>query len=257
MKRKSFAAFVVFLVSLFPIFAWAQVGEDYNIEVEGRYWQPKLDSTVKVVQNNIGLDVKLVDDLGIGERKDFAEGRFQVKFAKKHKFNLSYIPLKWDASKTLTKIVEFAGKTYTVGADVQSRLDLKLLKVGYEYDFLTGKNGFLGGTFDVLVADASVELKAPALSLAAEEKETLPIPMIGLKGRVYPVKWVNFTGSLSGLPLGSYGYVLDAEASLNFNPVKYVGISAGYRYFETKIEYNDNSLDFKLDGPFLTLNVRF
>jgi hypothetical protein len=81
--------------------------------------------------------------------------------------------------------------------------------------------------------------------------------MIGLIGRVYPIKWVNLTAKASGLPLGSYGYVFDGEASLNINPIKYLGISGGYRYFVISVKYNDNSLDYRLDGPFVGLTLRF
>lgn len=220
-------------------------------------WNVKLDSTVRVVQNGIGSDVKLVDDLGFDEKKDFFQGRLQVKFLKKHKFNLEYIPLKWDADKVITKTIEFSGQTYTVGTRVQSSLDLKFLKGGYEYDFLVGNFGFLGGTIDVLVANASVQLKAPDLAIDQKEDKTVPIPMIGLIGRIYPIKWVNLTAKASGLPLGGYGYVFDGEVCLNINPVKYLGISGGYRYFLTNVKYNDNSLDYRLDGPFVALAFRF
>jgi hypothetical protein len=245
------------LAFLWPVFSWAQVGEDYTVELEGRMWNVKLDSTVKVVENGIGTDVKLVDDLGFDERKNSFEGRLQVKFAKAHKFNLEYIPLKWDADKVLTKTIEFSGQTYPLGTRIQSSADLKLFKGGYEYDFLVGSLGFLGGILDVLVGNVNTQVKAQALAIDQKEDKTLPIPMIGLIGRVYPIRWVNLTAKASGISLGSYGYAVDAEASLNINPIKYIGIAGGYRYFETNLKYDNNSLNLKLDGPFVALNLRF
>jgi len=88
------------LVLFCPAFSWAQFdlwnAEDYNIEFEGRYWKPKLDSTVKIVDNNIGTSFNLVDDLGFDEKKAFGEARLQIKFFDRNKFNFSYLPLKWD-----------------------------------------------------------------------------------------------------------------------------------------------------------------
>jgi hypothetical protein len=81
--------------------------------------------------------------------------------------------------------------------------------------------------------------------------------MIGLIGRIYPIQWIHLTGKVSGIPLGSNGYVIDAEASLNINPVKYIGISGGYRYLQTNLKYDNSFLDFKLNGPFVALDLRF
>jgi hypothetical protein len=81
--------------------------------------------------------------------------------------------------------------------------------------------------------------------------------MIGLIGRVIPVKWLNATAKVSGLPMGGYGYILDGEASIEINPVKYLGISGGYRYLRAQGKYKDNSADYKLDGPFAALKIRF
>jgi len=256
MKKGGCVALLLALVLVWPVLSWSQVGEDYNIEIEGRYWMPKLDSTVKVVENLLGNEIKLVDDLGFDDRKNFAEGRFQIKFFKKHKFNLSYLPMKWEAEKTITRTIEFSGTTYTAGTPVQSKLDLNFYKIGYEYDFLAGKAGFLGAGIDVLVANVSVELKAPGF-VDQKEDRTIPIPMIGLIGRLYPFRWANLTAKISGIPLGQYGNIIDAEGSLNINPIKYVGISGGYRYFGVDVKYNDNSFDFKLNGPFVALNIRF
>jgi len=257
MKKITCGIFLLSLFFLSPVLSWAQVGEDYTIEIEGRYWMPKLDSTIKVVENSLGSDINVVNDLGFDEGKNFGEGRLQVKFSGKHKFNFSFIPLNWEGDKNITSNIEFGGQIFPVGTNVQSKAKLDLYRAGYEYDFLLGKAGFLGGTIDVLVAKVDVELKAPALAISEKEDRTIAIPMIGLIGRVYPIQWVNLTGKVSGMPLGSYGYVVDAEASLNINPVKYVGISGGYRYLQANLKYENNLSDFRLNGPFVALNVRF
>jgi hypothetical protein len=78
-----------------PALSWAEFdlgnAEDYNFELEGRYWKPKLDSTIKIVDNGIGTDLKLVDDLGFDKEKGFGEARLQVKFPNRNKLNFSYL----------------------------------------------------------------------------------------------------------------------------------------------------------------------
>jgi hypothetical protein len=261
MERIKVILGLLVLVFIWPAFSWAKSdlwnAEDYNLELEGRYWKPKLDSTIKIVENNIGTDVNLVEDLGFDEKKGFGEARLQVKFFSRNKLNFSYLPLKWDADKVLTQTIQFNGQTYSAGTRVQSELDMKLFKAGYEFDFIAGKHGFLGATFDVMVAATHVELKAPSLTTDEKHDATVPIPMIGLAGRVSPIPWVSLTAKVSGLPMGGYGYVFDAEGSLDINPIKYVTISGGYRFLKAKAEINDNSANYKLDGPFAALKIRF
>jgi hypothetical protein len=253
MERMKIILGVVVLVFIFPAFSWAQFdlwnAEGYNIELEGRYWYPKLDSTVKIVDNNIGTSINLVNDLGFNEQQGFGEARLQIKFFDRNKFNFSCLPMKWEADQVLTQAIQFNGQTYTAGTQVQSRLDMKLFKAGYEFDFIAGNYGFLGATFDVMVADTQIQLKAPTLAIDETHNATVPIPMIGISGRLNFLKWMGLTARVSGLPAGGYGYVLDAEGSLDINPVKYVGISGGYRFFQAKATYQDNKADYKLDGP--------
>ena len=249
------------LIFLWPAFSWGQFdlwnAEDYNIELEGRYWKPKLDATVKIVDNNRGSDVNLVNDLGFDERKDFGEARLQIKFLGRHKFNFSYLPLKWDGDQFLIRAIQFNGQTFSVGSRVQSQLDIKLFKGGYEYDLIVGKYGFFGATFDVLVANNHFEVKAPALAIDVKHDATVPIPMIGLIARLNILKWLGLTAKVSGLPMGGYGYALDAAGSLDINPIKFVGISGGYRFLRVQAAYQDNSADYQLDGPFVALKIRF
>lgn len=261
MERMKVILGALVLVFLCPASSWAQFdlwnAENYNIELEGRYWKPKLDSTVKIVDNNIGTSINLVNDLGFEEKKAFGEARLQIKFFDRNKFNFSYLPLKWNGDQVLTQTIQFNGATYSVGTQVQSQLDMKLFKADYEFDFIAGRYGFLGATFDVMVADTHIELKAPAQAIDEQHNATVPIPMIGISGRLNFVKWMGLTARVSGLPAGGYGYVVDAEGSLDINPVKYVGISGGYRYFRAQATYQDNKADYKLDGPFVALKIRF
>jgi hypothetical protein len=254
-------ASVVALLFLCPAISWAEFdlfnAEDYSVEFEGRYWQPKLSGTVNIVDNSIGSDINPVNDLGFDERKGFGEGRFQIKFLEQNKFNFSYTSLKWTAEKTMTKTIYFNGLTYPAGTRVDSRLETKMAKGGYEYDVLVGKNGFLGVTADVNFFDVSMELNAPALAQDETAHQTPVFPTLGLNSRWVIVKWVSLTGKVSGLPMGSNGYFVDAEASLDINPIKYVGISVGYRYLKAHLNWRDDHSNLTLDGPYAAFKIRF
>jgi hypothetical protein len=257
MGRKRNFAWIFCFILLWPCISWAQETEKYNILLEGRYWYPKLNSTVKIVENQIGTDINLVDDLGFDAEKGFGEGRLQVKVWQYHKFNLSYLPMKWEGDKVISRNIQFSGQTYPTGTKVQSEMDIKMFKGGYEYEFFGGWLGFFAATLDVLVADAGIRLKAPGPGLDQKEHRTVAIPMIGLNSRQHLGKYLDLTAKISGLPAGQYGYIYDLDGSLDINPFQYVGISLGYRFMGVKAKYEDNLVQIQLKGPFASINIRF
>jgi hypothetical protein len=261
MRKMRFAMMVGALFLLWPAFSWAEFdlfnAEDYSVELEGRYWKPRMSGTVTMVDNGIGSDINPVDDLGMDETKGFGEVRLQVKFLEKNKFNFSYLPLKWTADKTLTKTIYFNGLTYPAGTLVDSSLEAKTFKGGFEYDFLVGKHGFLGVTADVLFSKLSMGMNARSLGISETAEENLILPLLGVNSRLVIVKWVSLTAKVSGLPMGEHGYFLDGEASLDINPIKYLGISFGYRYLKAHLSYRDDKSNLTLDGPFAAVKLRF
>jgi hypothetical protein len=261
MKKMRFVVMVGTLFLLWPAFSWAEFdlfnAEDYSVEFEGRYWKPKMSGTVTLSDNGIGAAINPVDDLGMDESKGFGEARLQVKFLEKNKFNFSYLPLKWTATKNVSKTIYFNGLTYPAGTQVESRLEARTFRGGYEYDFLVGEHGFLGVTADVLFSDTSMELKAASLGIDETARENLILPLLGLNSRLVIVKWVSVTAKVSGMYMGGYGHFLDGEASLDLNPIKYLGISIGYRYLKSHLNYRDDSSNLTLDGPFASVKLRF
>ena len=124
MRVNQKAIWIVGSFLLLPCLSWAQETEKYNILLEGRYWYPKLNSTVKIVENQIGTDINLVDDLGFDAEKGFGEGRLQIKVLQYHKFNFSYLPMKWEGDKIISQNIQFSGQTYPAGTRVQSEGNL-------------------------------------------------------------------------------------------------------------------------------------
>ena len=250
---KKNAGLVLFLLFLVPAVAASQ---DYTLEIEGRYWRPQLNSVVDMFDDVIKSRVDLVKDLGFDEKKDAGEVRLQVRFSEKHKVNFSYLPLEWNADAILQGTSQFDGQTYTFGTRVQSHLGLKFIKLGYEWDFLAGKTGFLGATFDLLVLDLHMRIKEPEFSMEQNYDITFPAPLLGMTGRWNIAGWLSLGGKISGMYGGGYGFVLDSEGSLDLSPVKWAVVSAGYRYLELKGGYQNYQGDYRLYGPFVALKFR-
>ena len=89
------------------------------------------------------------------------------------------------------------------------------------------------------------------------KSDTLPLPMLGGIGRLYVFRQLNITGRVAGMSFGGWLQGGEAEASLNFNPIDYLGISLGYRSLLLRAERGNKAIDFFLSGPYFSLLFRF
>jgi hypothetical protein len=251
--KKTFA-FIFHLFLLIPCLAGAQ---DYALEIEGRYWQPRLNSVVDMLNGTIKSRVNLVKDLGFEEKKDSGEVRIHYRLSPNHKIHLSYLPLEWKSDSLLQTTARLNGETYSVGTRVRSHLELNFIKVGYEWDFLTKESSFLGATMDVLILDLHTSFKEPEFAMEQDYDVTFPAPLLGFAGKWNFAKWMSFSGKVSGIYAGGYGFVLDAEGGLDFVPLKWLVLSGGYRFLDLKGGYKEYQGDYRLHGPFAAMKLRF
>jgi hypothetical protein len=262
MKKLLIAVFLLMaILSPYSIaFAEEGVGDKFILEFEGRYWMPKLNANLKLSDYNtmgveiLGTDINIKDDLGI-DNKNFFSGRLILKLGNS-KIRFSYLPIRYEGEKSVTQSVSFGGTTYTANTTVKTELKADMYDLTYEYDAIKGDFGFLGIILGVKYFDLYGKLEASGAS--EEGKGQAPIPVIGLAGRIYPIKYINLSGEITGLTVGKAS-IYDAEAALNVNPIKYVGISGGYRIIRFSAE-GDNEKDkatLRLHGPFVALMLRF
>jgi len=262
MKKLLIAVFLsLAILSPYSIaFAEEGVGDKFILELEGRYWMPKLNANLKLSDYNtmgvmiLGTDINIKNDLGI-DNKNFLSGRLILRLGNS-KIRFSYLPIRYEGEKAVTQSVSFGGTTYSANTTVKTELKADMYDLTYEYDALKTELGFLGIILGVKYFDLYGKLEAAGAS--EEGKGQAPIPVIGLAGRVYPIKYFNISGEITGLTVGKAS-IYDAEAELNINPIQYVGISGGYRIIRFSAE-GDNKKDkatLRLHGPFVALMVRF
>ena len=235
----------------FPARGDAVVGEDYHIEASFNFWNPTPEAIVNSEALGIlGTDIDLVTDLGI-EKQRLNDLRLVLRPAKKHRFRISYLPMNYDASTTITREFVFNGLRYRPGLPVQTTAQFKSWRFGYEYDFLYRDRGFLGVLFDVKYTDVNVGLLSPI----GDEftKAVAPLPTIGAVGRVYAARNVALNGEVSYFKIPESasdeykGRYLDFDVYATFNPHKNFGVQAGYRSIDVfYLSKNDTgTLTFK------------
>lgn len=228
------------------------LGETYHIEASATLWNPTPTLIVRSEALGIpGTDVDLVSDLGI-EKKRLPELRLVLRPARKHKFRLNYVPIKYDAEAVVNREFIFNAQRYRIGLPVNTTADLTTIRLGYEYDFVYLDKGYAGFLLDLKYTNVDVELNSP---IGAEfAKAVAPIPTIGFTGRGYVTPAVSITGevtffkvpeNLGGDDFGGRYIDFDFYGTINFN--RYAGVQIGYRSIDVEYfqDLDSGTLTFK------------
>ena len=111
-------------------------GEKYHVEGGYVFWNPPLD--LKVASASLGLAGTKIDattDLGLAN-KHLSELRIVLRPARKHKFRIQYLPMKYSGQTNLHRNFVFNGQNFGVNLPIVSDLEWTTWLIAYEYDFL-------------------------------------------------------------------------------------------------------------------------
>ena len=234
------------------------IGEVYSTELMGGLWNPTPAIVVSSdAPGMLGTDIDAVADLGVTQKRH-RELRLVLRPSWKHKAQISYLPMEYQAEGLLNRTLVFEGVTYGVGTPVTSTVKWRAWRFGYEYDFVYRDRGFVGVIVEVKYTDIETRLESPS-EVTAVRTQT-PIPAIGGIGRVYPVRNVSLTFELTGFKLPDavtqVKYVdLDVYGTLSFSD--YLGIQTGYRSLDLDYALDENAGSFLLKGWYVAGVVRF
>jgi hypothetical protein len=238
-------------------------GERYHVEIAGGFWNPTPELIVSSESLGIpGTEINFVSDLGV-ERARFREFRAVLRPARKHKFRVNYIPIRYESEAVLQRRIVFNGIEYNVGLPVSSSAHWDAWRFGYEYDFVHRDRGFVGLIVEAKYTRVRVDLVSP---LAAEYASVrAPIPAVGGIARGYIFSNLSVTGELTGIKLpgsivdrendsGSY-WDYDIYGTLNL--VNSFGMQFGYRSISVNYVIDQDFGDLNMRGLYFMGVVRF
>lgn len=248
-----------FAMSL-PIFcllaAPAQASDLLTLKGGYQLMSPKGEFAAEV--NGIGTRINMEDDLHFDDSQGVvAEAALQLG---NFRLSAGYMPLSFSGEGALNQDISFDGQIFTANTNVSSDVEIKLYDIGLTWYLIntaaTPVKFKLGPELAIKIADADVSMTDLATGIKEEASGIAPIPTLGLRSQLA-------LGDMFGI-VARAGYItyngnsfLDAEAQLEFSPVPMVGIYAGYRLFDIKVDENDIFLDLQFSGPFLGMVVRF
>lgn len=82
----------------------------------------------------------------------------------------------------------------------------------------------------------------------------VPVPTLGMDLYITVRPKVKIYTQFSGMPVGGFGRIYDAETGVRYSPSKHFTITAGYRHLSAKIK---NSGSFKNSGIFIGVRSDF
>jgi len=239
-------------------------GENFHIEGGINFWIPSADITVEsagsgALSGLVGTKIDAKNDLGFVDHQ-IREFSVVARPAPAHKFRFQYLPIDYQASSTLHRAIDFNGQRYQVGLPVNSALDWKSYRFGYEWDFLRKDAGFAGFIAELKYTDVNVSLASPLISEFAEARA--PIPALGGTGRYYIVPNFAVTGEFTIFKLPTIqdqysGHYFDLNIYGTYNFVKNFGVQGGYRSMDFGYLVKQDTGAMTLNGIYFGVVARY
>lgn len=254
MKRILILLAVLSSTAAVPAHALPGVG----VGARGMYWFPDLSGTVQTFDPVIGgTKFDLTDDVGIGE-EDFPSGEVFLRLSRVT-FRVGYTPVEFDGSQQLAREIRFGGQIFSLGENVVSRLDVKMIDGEVQFDLLRPDVAAVAFNLGLIVkvkyVDGEVELRSATVSELRDFEA--PLPMVGAAAGVGFLKdMVRVDARVSGIGY-SGNHLLEGDAYASFAPLPFIRIQGGYRFIDLKIDEDDIVADLELKGPYVGAQISF
>jgi len=232
-------------------------GEDFHIEFGVLWWRPSPDLMIQTGQlASLGInDFEFASEFGI-EDKLFSDFRVVLKPARKHKFRVGYVPIRYEQSAVLRRQITFGGRTFTGPASVDLRWDL--WRFGYQWDFVSRERGTVGLIGEVKYNKVRATVRSGGRGELADQQA--PVPTLGVSGRGYVHRNVAISGEFSAFKFSRSDFdakFFDLDVSATASLSRNFGAQAGYRAVTADYLINDDSGDLKLKGIYFGIISRF
>jgi len=241
------------------------IGDRYHIEGGVDVWFPTAELLVASAGSGSlagvpGTEIDAKKDFGLVDKK-FPQFNLVVRGGP-HKLRVQYVPIKYTQEAILARVVDFNGQRYTVGLPVNSTLDWKALRIGYEYDFVVKTRGFVGFIIEDKQTDVRVDVATPLVSPQFAHAQA-PIPALGGIGRFWILPRVNATLEITGFKIPDSidnryaAHYVDVDVYGTINATKNVGARIGYRSIDLGYVFKQDSGSMTMKGIYFGVVARY
>ncbi len=195
-------------------------------------------------QLGIGIDINLEDALGMETQNFVFRSDAMYRFGKKkrHSIKATYFSFIRSAKKVLDAEIEIGDHIFPVGTDIESRFDLSIFNVAYDYSFFSDERVNMGVSIGLFIMPIKFEV---GIGGATDEATDFiaPLPVIGLRTDFAITQKLYIKQGIEVLYLGLDGFtgsILDVNIRLEHNTFKHFGFGLGLNMYKLKIETNGN-----------------
>lgn len=170
--------------------------------------------------------------------------------------SLSYLPLKFSGTSTLTAPVNFNGRNFA--GTVSSELKADILDLAYTYYLINmddAPSRFQLG-IETSLKYIRADTRLSSLGVTETASVNIPLPTIGLRARVALADFVGLVGRIGYIGYNGNTFT-DIDAQVEFSPLPTLGIYAGYRHLDVKVDSSGVLLNSRFAGPYAGGFVRF
>lgn len=263
------------LLSLAPIAQaddeWRQWPLGDRLKLSLGVYLPDLDTvtTVSEVDGLEGTEIDFESDLALDDDESTFYGSLEWRFLKRNKLTFNYYSLERDATTRTQDVIIFDGTIFPPGIGVESFINADIYELSYSYSFIFSERMNLAAGLGVSAQDYEIGIASVLIpQLRAEEDFVAPLPTLNLEFQyAFTDKWsIGLKGGWLDAEFDINdnevdGRIITANAGVRWKALKYLGVTAGYTYFDLDGDFSDNSTEADIaveyKGPQLTVDLFF
>ncbi|RLL55558.1 hypothetical protein D8Y20_01235 [Mariprofundus sp. EBB-1] len=249
-SRISASIFTALLAFTNPAFA------DETVAIKVGYMLLSPSGTFGATINNIGTKIDTKNDINLGNSVQ-PTGEITLNLGD-NIFSFGFIPLNFSGSSSLPRPITYNGTTYAINSAIQSELKADILDFSYGYYLLNMDDlpSRLQIAFETSVKTVNIKTNITSGGITSNKSATVPIPTIGLRGRVALADFIGLTGRIGYLGYSGNSFT-DYDAQIEFSPIPTLGIYGGYRFLKIKVDASGILADATFKGPHAGVFFRF
>lgn len=209
----------------------------------------------------LSVNIDLEEHLGLTSEKMIYYGNFIYRITPRSGINVMYYNLNRKTDHILETDIYFLGDTIPAGQLVGTFMNTSVISFGYIFTIIADERAYLGAFVNLYIAKIKVGVNSELFEKNKSSQFFAAAPNIGLVTSFKLNQWMSISGGIGFFFLNTEdwsGSFQDLQITLDFLPVKWLGLSAGYQAFDIRGTFPQEkytaNLNFNIHGP--TFGVR-